>query len=214
MDRHQKWSGQNTEYAAPAVSFCQSSGSGKSKLSVETLKRHLGFYLVLRDIDQTGYPFGNLLSRELYQIVSQYNDTAANQSKLSCETSTVGKILLFFAKISVSYLRSVAIMAADLYSKGTVPVSVAVSEALQKHAELFFDNENLLSNFKILSYEEVKNVCRSLLELSENDFIRVEHLEALLGKILANSKVCLNLDKKDENQAVYTKICSELSVKS
>lgn len=212
LDRHMRWMGQNTEYVAPAVSFCQSSGSGKSKLSIETLRRHPGFYLVLRTTSQTGYPFDNPLSREFYNIISQYNDTAGNQSKISCESSTVGKILLFFARITVSYLRSVSRMSAELHLKENTPIPVAVSEAVKNHAEFFFENENLLSKFEILSYEEVKDTCRSLLGLPESNFITVEHLEAFLGKILTNPKVCcLNLAKQDEvTQNLYAEICLEL----
>ena len=214
LDRHKRWIEQNTEYVAPAVSFCQSSGSGKSKLSIENLRRQLGFYLVLRTVSQTGYPFDNPVSREFYHIISQYNDTAVSQSPISCETSTVGKILLFFARITVSYLRSVSRMAAEIHLKKNTSIPLAVSEAVNNHAELFFENENLLSKFEVLSYDEVKNTCRLLLGLSESDFIQVGHLEEFLGKILANSKACLKLDEKDKNRNIYSQICLELSDKA
>ena len=46
--RFENWNIEATRYIAPIVSLCQSSGSGKSKLSLELLKRNPGFYTVLR----------------------------------------------------------------------------------------------------------------------------------------------------------------------
>lgn len=64
-----------TSYLAPIVSLCQSSGAGKSKMSVELLKRRPGHYIVFREKDQTGYPKANATSELLYDLISSYSDS-------------------------------------------------------------------------------------------------------------------------------------------
>ena len=55
-DRFKKWDTTVTAYKAPIVSLCQSSGFGKSKLSIELIKRNPGFYVVFRKELDSAYP--------------------------------------------------------------------------------------------------------------------------------------------------------------
>lgn len=93
-------------YLAPMVSLCQSSGSGKSKISVELLKRRPGYYIVFREDGQTGYPKANANSKILFDFVAEYKDENNDLSDISWNECTVGKILNLFAIIVIQYYRN------------------------------------------------------------------------------------------------------------
>lgn len=123
----------NTDLLAPIVPLCQSSGSGKSKISFELLKLHLGFYLVFRREYQTGYPMKNELSTELYELIQYYNDSPINLGATTYSQCTVGKVLNFFARIITRYFKNLLDM-----SK-----TEAIESAIKSLGSRFEDNYKL-----------------------------------------------------------------------
>lgn len=106
--RAKEWHETTTQLIAPVVSLCQSSGTGKSKLAIELLKSNPGFYIVFREKGQTGNPRQNELSKLLYQLVLNFSDDISAQNMSSCTNSSIGKILIFFAKLLTAYVSEIA----------------------------------------------------------------------------------------------------------
>lgn len=133
LDRFNGWN-LNTKLIAPIVSLCQSSGSGKSKLAFELLKRHLGFYLVFRLTDQTGFPRKNSLSDELYKLVEKYSDPPVSLENKLYSECTIGLILNFFARIITHLIH--------LFVKGRAN-GLSVEMVVEELGRKFEDNSNL-----------------------------------------------------------------------
>ena len=84
---------------APLISLCQSSGSGKSKMALELLLLHAGFYSVFREVNSSGYPKTNQLSSELFSLILKCNDPSDSMLDSPYSDCGIGKILDFIARI-------------------------------------------------------------------------------------------------------------------
>jgi hypothetical protein len=194
---YSSWKTNFTNYAAPLVSFCQSSGSGKSKLSVEMLKLYPGFYFVFREPDQTGYPRANSFSNQIIQIIKGYDDKSSSQSNLQYLNSTVGKILDYFSRILVSYVRNICSLVRKQESLGSLDLEKNLEHAIHEIGSLFLDNETVETNFPIISREEVEKIY-----LRFGESITVENVAKFFYTALIYPEKCLESMDSREDKAI------------
>ena len=155
---HLMWMANYENYAAPMVTFCQSSGSGKSKLSIEFLKLNPGFYLVFRETNQTGYPRMNTISEKLMEIIRDYNDLSSSQENLEYSKCTVGKILDFFTRILVSYVRNLCAIVEKRESLGLMSLKENLDYSIREIGSLFLENETMPEKYLMISREEMEKL--------------------------------------------------------
>ena len=101
------------KFYAPISCLCQCSGSGKSKSCTTATKRTPGFYVCFREAVSRSFSFppANSVSASFLEIFDHtYTvDTLENQLYIDCETSNVGKCLLFVASCIKSYYVAIAL---------------------------------------------------------------------------------------------------------
>ena len=140
-----EWAKERTDKYAPIASLSQGSGSGKSKLAVETLKDGPGFYIVFRSDDlrrSTGYPKKNALSDRLKSLLLQPSDSLDDLTKLLYSELGIGKILMFFAKVITVVLREWATRIQQMHQRfPTDTIEVCVRSACAELGSMFDKND-------------------------------------------------------------------------
>ena len=167
---------------APLVSFCQSSGTGKSKIIFETIKKNLGFYLVFRLSEQTGYPQKNELSQHLSSLITSYADKFHSLDLESYNSCTIGKILNFMASIMTKYMR-------DLMENAR---TMSLDEAIECLGKRFQTNESLKLSDCLLSEQEMNELylTHAKNENSSDSIIRVNNVVRYIKNLLTNPSIC------------------------
>ena len=200
LDRYEPWI-YSTTLLAPIVSLCQSSGSGKSKLSFELLKRHLGFYIVLRLIGQTGYPLKNFLSDQLMLLISHYEDDSIDLREFEYSTCTVGKILDFIARVVTRRIVDLVELASQK----------PLSDAKEELANAFAKNTEL-SDYCLMDETEMKKLYFEYLKISKSEekIVKVRLISHYIKAILLNPKRCFIRDLSSEEEEICNYIAADL----
>ena len=199
LDRINPWLYNDTKYLAPIVSLCQSSGSGKSKLSFELLRRHIGFYIVFRLKDQTGYPFKNLISDMLDDMISTYSDPPYDLNSLEYSSCAVGKILHFFARIITRQVVEIVELANE----------DSLNSAIGKFAKIFSQNEKL--TYDCLTEEmEMKNLYSNAGLANDFKFVTVEMVSEFISKILKNPELCFSRTLTNDEISICHSLASQI----
>ena len=199
LDRINSWLYNDTKYLAPIVSLCQSSGSGKSKLSFELLRRHIGFYIVFRLPDHTGYPLKNLISDLLYDMISSYNDPLYDLNGLEYSNCAVGNILHFFARIITRQIVRIVELAND----------DSLNSAIGTFAKIFSQNEKL-SHDCLTEEMEMRNLYSKAGLAKDFKFVTVEMVSEFVFKILKNPELCFNRSLTDEEISICRSLASQI----
>jgi hypothetical protein len=156
LQRFEHWNVRSTTYRAPIVSLCQSSGFGKTKLSIELTKRIPGGYLVFREPGQSGCPRMNLISTELKILIESQSDSVQDQSELDYQSSNIGKILGFIANYICMFIDLTREnFRLQMTQQGTA-ASIAFKECLKQFGSLFC--ENLSESFIMKSPEQMSEI--------------------------------------------------------
>ena len=197
LDRFKPWiADSDPSLVAPVVSLCQSSGSGKSKLSFELLKRHIGFYIVLRLQGQTGYPLKNYLSDKLLSLVSSYNDPSENLEESDYSSCTIGSILHFFAQIIT---RCVIDFIQEAEGKSLDDATLDLASKFDKNSQL---SDCLMED------ADMTSLYRQNLNLESNQVITVKMVSSYIKLILSDPKKCFERATLTDGQE---KICIKLA---
>lgn len=206
---HLMWMGNYNNYAAPLVTFCQSSGSGKSKLSIECLKSNPGFYLVFRESSQTGYPRMNSISQDLLLIINGYADNSSSQEDLEYNKSTVGKILNYFACILVSYVRNICALVGRRESLGSMSLKDNLDYSINEIGSLFLENETVQDKFSMISHEEMEKLYTrfggnlSVKNVSQFFYSALKFPEQCLDDINSHKEICVLLCNRFEKYPFF-----------
>lgn len=191
------WITKGLNCLAPLVSLCQSSGSGKSKIALELIKKNLGYYIVFRSTGQTGYPRRNIISGTLKSIISSYRDNVNCLDDILYDKCTVGKILNFIASIIVKYVR-------DFVELSKIK---SFSETVECLGERFQNNESLGLEC-LIPDEEMDQLYKLKLD-PKVSVIKVKSVALFISQILSDPRKCFleNIDSKSEN------VCEMISTK-
>ena len=191
LDRFRKWTRATTTLIAPIVSLCQSSGAGKSKFSLELLKRHIGFYIVFRQKDENGYPLKNCLSEKLFSLVESYNDSKDSLDNLNYANCTVGKILNFLANLVVFTLRQIFM---NCKQNGLN----CLDAEIEKFAKRFESNE-IIEDF-LLSDKEMNDLYANY--IGNSNPATVKQVSSYIKNILKNPKSCIQVGASLNDQEI------------
>jgi hypothetical protein len=199
---NRNWIENSLTCLAPLVSLCQSSGAGKSKIALELIKRNLGFYIVFRSSNQTGYPRKNIISNHLRQLISSYNDGVEGLGSKHYQSCTVGNILNFIASLITKYMREFVYRI-----KNNENENFSVADATKTLGARFQQNTTL-GNECFVPDEEMKTLYSKFhfRELN-NPTIKVETVANYIKEILLKPEKCL-LDPVDIESH---NICQDIS---
>lgn len=198
INRIQPWIGDpHTSFIAPVVSLCQSSGTGKSKLAFEALKRHLGFYIVFREDGQTGYPRKNELSDLLRALMNDYKDPSEDLNDFNYQDCTVGAILFFFAQIITS-----SIIASIRSSEGKLFEHVII-----EHSKKFENNSDIKCDY-LTPDQEIFSLIGKSFELKADGVISVKNVSSYIKLILKDPSKCFEQSSLTNDQKLF---CSALA---
>lgn len=203
FSRFLKWKDPNTNLIAPIVSLCQSSGTGKSKISIELLKINMGFYIVFRNEGQTGFPFMNSISTRLLNLLTGFKDSIVPQNNTIWDQSSIGTILMFFASIITSYFVKIVNDSWKLDPKNLID---SLKDSIQNFGKLFESNENVEKNFKILSDSYVLNRMQRVFQ--KNSFT-VMDISIFILHVLDNPSICF-VELDDNIDGPYSNPCKIL----
>ena len=202
LDRHRIWISGANQYIAPLTSLSQSSGSGKTKISIELLKQNPGFYLVFRRADQSGFPLCNSISSELYNIISGYEDTFENQEEMAYLSSCIGRILDFLARIITKYFIEI-IENSFSTLENQQDLSDHFENSLLILAKRFENNEELgISRFP--SKSEMESIYRRVLSKS-NGALKVKDVSDYIYVILEHPERCFDNDSSNTSAVSFSR---------
>jgi hypothetical protein len=212
LSRYVDWSSRKKEYIAPIVSLCQSSGSGKTKMSIELIKRNPGFYLVFRQAEQTGYPRTNPLSRELYSIISAYNDSSSSLMDNYYMNCTIGNILDFIVRIVSSYITAIVAKSRSLITSTDISINEAVLRSVAEFGILFQDNESLTARFEVLSRDKMHSIYCQDMEKKDrgSGALTVSSISRFFSKILQSPEYCLIEPADSTTKSICENIATKL----
>ena len=211
-------------YFAPLISLCQSSGSGKTKISVECLKQTPGFYLVFRKNASTGYPMTNSLSTELKSIIISYRDSSKNLTNLNYSQCTVGSILDFFARITTSYIQSIVSKSKMIMESSKMTEAAAVQRAIHEFAKLFEENEHLELEFTVIDHGKMQNIYENFKKegiesesesevdnskIMAKDTFTVGYVSSFINNAIKAPRLCLT----DQSDSLSLSICNIIASK-
>lgn len=188
----------DTDLLAPIVSLCQSSGSGKSKISCETLKLHLGFYLVFRGEKQSGYPLKNDLSTELLGLIKSYDDDPTNLESISYSQCTVGKVLNYFARIITRYFK-------DLLNKSKTK---GIESAIKSLGSRFLDNANLKACDCFTDQSLMDILFRKYCNLDADQNITVKNVSTYLHDVCVDPKKAF-INQLNDSEANFCRLIAK-----
>lgn len=129
-------------FAAPVVNTCQCSGSGKSKLFVCMLHSRIGFYIVLRDDKESGYPYKNEISEALLacfngNVSIDPPSSVVNNDASNSQIGHVLKFVLNLVQCTIYKLIELIVNSNLPFDKENVKKQCAVI------ADFYNDNRNL-----------------------------------------------------------------------
>jgi hypothetical protein len=214
----------NSEFYTPLAYICQCSGSGKSKSATTVLKETPGFYVCLRNPDRDKalllVPKANLITNALQDIFygTYINDGLEDQSKFSCNSSTVGKCLMFVAQSIKSYIIEVGKnLAMKLDGKeDEATLELKLISTIKEFSSNNFEASN--TNFELFSSDSMMN--DFLLNAGEmtSGVAKVSHVIKYIKKILDDAVNCFkfgNVSEKDllENDSRIAIACKAISSK-
>lgn len=203
LQRYKKdWIENSLTCLAPLVSLCQSSGTGKSKIAMEIIKKNLGFYVVFRSSDQTGYPRKNIISNNLRQLISSYNDGVEGLESKNYEDCAVGKILNFIASLITKYVRDFV----DISKAGNFDFAYVT-----KRLGARFEDNITLGNECLIPEAEMKNLYFKLYSEEHSSIIKVKTVAKYIDEILLNPAKCLSVLESDDIKS--ESICQHISEK-
>lgn len=190
LNRFQSWLKDETELMAPIVSLCQSSGTGKSKFSLEMLKKHIGFYIVFRQKDEAGYPLKNCLSDILFSLVKSYNDPMGSLDDINYAECTVGKILNFLANLVVFTMRQIFI---SCQQKGINCLDAEIKNFAKR-----FENNEILEDC-LLSNEEMNDLYANHIG-NFNPAATVKQISNYIKTILKSPESCIQVESLGDQE--------------
>ena len=212
----------HSKFYVPMSCLCQCSGAGKSKSATTVLKETPGFYVCIREPESETLfaPRSNNATNALLEIFDIKNgkyisDSLSDQNDLLCETTTIGKCLMFVAQSIKSYLVTVANnLASKLHgNEDAATLSIKLLAIMKEYSSNNFESFN--SDFEFLSGDSLQN---DFLEASfkKSEKAKVSHVVDYILKILQNSENCFNFDielkkKLLENNSNLSAACKAIS---
>ena len=184
LERYSAWKTPSSTVVAPIVSLCQSSGVGKSKLSIELLKENPGFYVVFRDEEQSGYPQKNSITDNLKNLISQYQDSDDIQLNIEYNQCTVGRILAFVARVIASCFVSINVRAltGENDSDSKIDYENLLMNAIHSFGKQFELNEDI----KMIGVDEFSEILETNFK---KDFYSVETIADFIENLLIDPKL-------------------------
>lgn len=173
---------------APLISLCQSSGSGKSKMALELLLLHAGFYSVFREVNSSGYPKTNQLSSELFSLILKCNDPSDSMLDSPYSDCGIGKILDFIARIVCQYVRDFVSIASKLNEKDFDGVFAQLGKR-------FLSNESIEPGRFMVDADEMKQIyTKKYINQHEGFKITVEKVSEFIKCALDDPLICIQTE--------------------